>query len=292
MFADTMMKGSGRSALPVDVVATVDQIGPSDWLSLVDQFSFDWEEEEDSVDSTSCDGELIGSFSHDAGCIESPPRKRRIRNRRRILAPRVFKHDVRKRFAEMFANVYNMGDTKVTSSFFRTFSAPNLEMTKVCSGYIPEDTHVIRVTKPQYVGQYWSVMQELMPDGVIKFEDVRVVTRSDTESSLVICTMNAKFTNFYSVPAPQIAAEAVQKSINVLSNNSDSDGDGLDSSTRKRTHSVALNLAAGPNYLLPYSAILRENPSEVLLISTVTFHVNGQKQFEKLTFTNPVLVFS
>lgn len=264
------------------------QLGQSDWITLVDEISSDWVEEEDSLDSTSPDDELMGS----ADPIECPPRKKRIRNRKRNLAPRVLKHDVRKRFAEMFANVYNMGDANVISSFFRTFSTPNVEMTKMCASYLTLKPKLIRVTEPRYVAQYWAVMQELMPDGVVKVENVRVVTRSDTESSTVICTMNAKYTNFYEEPAPYIAAGAVEESIAKLSKRADSDGNCIESTTRKRSRSDSDVAAEGPNYLMPLSAFLRGNPSEVLLVVTVTFHVNAQKQFEKLSFTNPILVFS
>lgn len=264
------------------------QFCQSDWISLVDGISADWEEEDDSLDSTSPDDELVGITDP----VESPPRKKRIRNRKRTLAPRVLKHDVRKRFAEMFANVYNMGDAKVISSFFRTFSTPTVEMTKMCASYLTLAPKLIRVTEPRYVAQYWSVMQELMPDGVMKVENVRVVTRSDTESSMVICTVNAKFTNFYEEPAPYIAAGAVEKSMAKSSKRADSDGDCLDVTSRKRSRAESGDVTEGPSYLLPLSAFLKKNPSEVLLVATVTFYVNAQKQFERLTFTNPLMVFS
>lgn len=208
---------------------------------------------------------------------------KRKRSRRVIFAPKVFKTDIRKRYAEMLVNVLNICDVGTTFSFFQTYSARNVEMIKLCNNVriwptgIPER---IYIQEARYIAKYWSIIQELLPDCVVALENVQVFTRSDTSSSFVTFDLRTKFTNLYEVPVPKIAAEAVHK---IIERDKGRKHDSSSKDFQQGSSSEALESweDACPNFLEGKTLHLK---------FSATLCLNAHKHFEKISFSNIVLV--
>lgn len=136
-------------------------------------------------------------------------KKRRIRNRRRIYAPRIVKNDIRRLYAEMTANVYNSFDDDMYASFMKTFSVPDMRMRKSVQLELPtnksfQDSFRHEVIGDIGSGQKWSMMhfavfKQLCPDNVMRILSSQLLTRSDTSKTLLIMKVRFDFTRLHDV---------------------------------------------------------------------------------------------
>jgi hypothetical protein len=176
-----------------------------------DDFDFDYDTfryfiDDDSSDSPSGTSPPPGTEDQEP---DMTSKKRRIRNRRRIYAPRIVKNDVRRLYAEMTANVYNSCDDNMYASFMKTFAVPDMRMRKSVQLELPtnksfQDSFRREVIGDIGSGQKWSMMhfavfKELCPDNVMRVLSSQLLTRSDTTKTLMIMKVRFDFTRLHDV---------------------------------------------------------------------------------------------
>lgn len=139
------------------------------------------------------------------------PKKKRKRNRKTCLIPRVLKRDIRRYYAAMLTNAFNTHDPYWYQAFFRSFCTADVVVKKVHVdlslptgklfsqhfGIEMLPNHALRGFK--WVLLQWTTMSRLNPDNVISLVQSKVVTRSDTEKSSVLFSLEASLTRIYDV---------------------------------------------------------------------------------------------
>lgn len=124
-------------------------------------------------------------------------------------APRVFKHDIRRQYPTMFLNVMNSCDFGMILSFFRTFAVPDMIVQKK-----PIDMEEIRKLPPgtslpplpivPFRGADWVRFHFLQAscfcaDRIFRVKNAKIVTRSDSQSSVIVMDVVNELTYLYAV---------------------------------------------------------------------------------------------
>lgn len=178
------------------------------WAEMLDEeeqndFDLDFDFEEDSSSSPS------GTAPSPYEVSKSIGRKRRIRNRRRIYAPRIVKNDVRRHYAAMMANVHNSFNEDAFASFLTTFAVPSMRVRKSVLLDLPtsksfQDSFRHDVIDDIGSGLKWSVMyfsvlKRLCPDNTMRIVSSQLYSRSDTSKTLLTIKMRCDFTRLHNV---------------------------------------------------------------------------------------------
>ncbi len=129
-----------------------------------------------------------------------------------VSVPKVLRKDIRRSYADMLANVTNSADIRNVEGFFSTFSRRDLMFVEDCENTPSGE----RLRNTQLSGmavflQFWFNRMTLVPDGVVQINDVKVVTRSDTEDSRVICGFSFDGTRLYDLPYETVMPSDEQK---------------------------------------------------------------------------------
>ncbi len=128
--------------------------------------------------------------------------------------PKILRKDIRRSYADMFANVTNSSDIGLIEGFYKAFSVKSLEfeqrhvkpsMMIAPAGVVT--TSITTCSPPDFklesmpvFLQFWYNRMHLVPDGIMQVTDVKVVTRSDTEESQVRCEFLFSATRVFDVP--------------------------------------------------------------------------------------------
>lgn len=150
------------------------------------------------------------------------PRKKRIRDRRVRLVPRLIRSDVRRYFAQMFVNAMNSHSPDMLHSFFERYATPTLSMAQHCS--LSMDPHAkgsatwsspsticgvdVCVRGLSNVVRYWALTQELVPDETVTVaSDVTILRRPGDagDSAEIHLQFGATATFVYDVAPPYYA---------------------------------------------------------------------------------------
>lgn len=163
---------------------------------------------EDLVDEEEATTSKGSSIDHD----EKVPKKKRIRKKRARkipYIPRIVKHDVRRFYSRMIANVLNSHDISLLSSFLETYahrdmtfqqSSPNIDYDmKKFSYYCEEGPSQLSIVGIQPFIAYDAIVRQLLPDQAISITESSIKTRSNSEKSEIICRIDVQFTRLYDV---------------------------------------------------------------------------------------------
>lgn len=173
------------------------------------------EEEQDDFD-LGFDFDDDSSSNSPSGTSPSPDgdrkltgRKRRIRNRRRIYAPRIIKNDIRRHYATMMANVCNSYNDDMYASFLTTFSVPNMRVRKTVLLDLPTDKNFQDSFRHEVISDigsglkwsvmYYAVLKGLCPDSVMRILSSELYSRSDTSKTILTIKMRYDFTRLHDV---------------------------------------------------------------------------------------------
>jgi hypothetical protein len=139
-------------------------------------------------------------------------RKRR-RGRPRLFldpkVPRVFKHDIRRQFPTMLLNVMNSCDYATFVAFFRTFSSPDMIVRKKPISMeeirkLPPGTSLPPLPITPFRGTDWVRFHFLQAscfcaDRIFRVENSRIITRSDSQHSVIVMDVVNEITYLYAV---------------------------------------------------------------------------------------------
>lgn len=119
-------------------------------------------------------------------------KKKRIRDRRVRLVPRLVRSDIRRYFAQMFVNSMNSHCPDMMNNFLQRYATPTLTMTQhCCLSMSPHAEGLAMWSCPSTVCgvdlcvrglsnvvRYWALTQELVPDETVSVaSDVRILRR-------------------------------------------------------------------------------------------------------------------
>lgn len=216
-----------------------------------------------SEERLECDDELLDMLS-----VLYPPRKQRIRNRKRNLAPKVLKLDVRRQYGQMLINILNSSDQHIVQSFFKTYASPCIIMEKQCRCQRLHAKPTITVQGISQLSQYWLTIMAIAPDSAFFIDTAQILTRADTNECRVVCRVRVDYTNIYDVAVPTIAFQTIQN------NNSRNAG--------HQSQDLAKSITAQPNYIVPYDSLERCEPWRAQISFTLTIGINEWKQISRL----------
>lgn len=167
-------------------------------------------------DEFDCDGDEFEARSDSPSTTSADQvvRRRRIRpKRKKNYIPRVVKSDIRRHYGSMVANVLNSCNNELMHSFFQNYAIPafRMEMRQVDpSSYAHLPPQVIQNNVSKFVkgisfdGEEWlkfmsPVCHAASPDQVFRLNNVRLVTRLNDESSLVVMDTEIEGSRVYDI---------------------------------------------------------------------------------------------
>ena len=134
-------------------------------------------------------------------------RKRRLVNGLEYI-PRIVKHDIRRFYARMLVNVWNSHDPYLFQSLLRTYAVRNVKSFQTgtfASVRLPggEANRVYRVSDFAFHGanlfaKWMGFVQQLVPDQTMRLSDVKIVSSSASNCSVVKFQIANKITNVFS----------------------------------------------------------------------------------------------
>lgn len=188
------------------------------------------------------DEDETNASTSDQMSIDDKIKKKRIRKKRvrKIpYIPRVVKHDVRRFYSKMIANVLNSHDIPLLNSFLETYAHRELvfkqtrlnvdfeQLTLSCHGD-KENPHFSLVGIQPLV-EYEAIVHQLNPDQAISITETAIKTRSDSEKSEIVCRIDVSFTRLYDIGSSALYDDIVKNLIGSSTSNS-SDNDSQESS--------------------------------------------------------------
>ena len=114
---------------------------------------------------------------------------------KKLTIPSLVKNDIRRAYANMFANSFNLHDESMISDFLLKFCRPNVAMTTVC-GHAKEFKlpSVLELEGPQLIFEFWHGRMVQFPDTVFRILESKVRTRYMPDSmECVGSTIEADF---------------------------------------------------------------------------------------------------
>jgi uncharacterized protein YqgV (UPF0045/DUF77 family) len=198
-----------------------DSLHPSN-LSLNERnYSFGEDVEEDCNDEGFDDEEDDGGYLMVESETEEVPHKKRIRKKRaRRPLPRIVKHDIRRHYGTMIANIINSLDLSLTKSFFETYGHKDFRFKlrrfdvdfdeKEFKGGPNNQAFLLNLD--EFV-KHEYVRYQLNPDQTIKLFDATIRTRSNSERSILRCRAEIRFTRMYDYDTHPKYQESIEKFI-------------------------------------------------------------------------------
>ncbi len=154
---------------------------------------------------------------------EDRPRRKRARVTRRASTNaaylpflRILKRDIRRKYADMMNNTFNLYDPELVSKFFTTFAIPDFRYSDTVTEEIERKT----VFRSAYVQGVQSILRlyvtpaYMLPDLLVRLESVRVCKRSDEPGSRVLSKVSMRGTLLY-IPKVPINSVTVDDEGNV-----------------------------------------------------------------------------
>lgn len=232
--------------------------------------------------SSSSDGSASNSM------VNSSLKRKRIRNRRRIFAPRILKRDIRRYYPVMMANVFNSYDEKTVESFLGAFAAPDMRIRKnallelSCSPLFEEQFRS-DILPEANIGCQWTyihflVMKSMFPDQAMHIVSSQLLTRSDTQKTILSIQVRFDFTRLHDVH-PLLLTDDIFEAL-VLNNDSNN---ATDPSHPCRSLESYKSKADPFQYF--QNKVGKEmprlnKPQPISFVATMLWHINETKQLE------------
>lgn len=112
-----------------------------------------------------------------------------------IIIPRILKGDIRRRYAQMYANVMNSYNYDLVMSYFQRFYVPSASMTK--NPVRDNPNPVTEIHGIELLTYYYLILQQSAPDKITKVCDIQLKQRSDSDDIEIICHFSASYTQLY-----------------------------------------------------------------------------------------------
>mmetsp|Transcript_6329 Transcript_6329/g.4767 ORF Transcript_6329/g.4767 Transcript_6329/m.4767 type:complete len:329 (-) Transcript_6329:118-1104(-) len=123
--------------------------------------------------------------------------------------PRVFKHDLRRQYPTMLLNTMNSCDYGTFLSFFQVFALPEMivckkpisleEIKKLPPGMSLPPLPIVPFRGSDWVQFHFLQASCFCADRVFQIEDAKIITRSDTQSSVIVMNVVNELTYLYAV---------------------------------------------------------------------------------------------
>lgn len=116
-----------------------------------------------------------------------------------IIIPRILKDDIRRKYAQMYANVMNSYDYELLLAFFRKFFTPCCSMTKIPS--IDNPRPIIDIHSLDLIIYYNLILLQSAPDKITTVSNIQLKQRSDYEEdeTELICSTHITYTQVYNI---------------------------------------------------------------------------------------------
>ena len=125
-------------------------------------------------------------------------RRKPKRFKRHIIAPRVLKTDIRRKYHQMLVNCLNGYDLNMTKSFLDTFATKDFNYSIFIRPVQTTGSALIAADRSKYVCNYTTIgvdsyinfmgiVQAYCPDRVIKYSEVEIHTFSNSAKSYIQC---------------------------------------------------------------------------------------------------------
>lgn len=132
-----------------------------------------------------------------------------------IRIPRMIKRDIRRSYCSMYCNVSNSYDEALIVSFFQTFACENMQLIHRSPTSVLSNLHL---RGRDLVLRYKLAYMNLSPDKIVRFTDIRIHQRADSESSRCEVWANFSFehTLIYKTDPQRLVDAILQKDQNPL----------------------------------------------------------------------------
>jgi len=142
------------------------------------------------------------SESQDQLVSKSVRKKRRIKQHDYI--PRVVKHDIRRYYNRMLLNIWNSHDPKLFQSFLLTYATNNIvcrQMGTFSNVKFIVDSENLILCGVNIFAKFMGFVQQLVPDLTISMSDIRVISSSTIDGSIVKFRLINNVTNVFDFEA-------------------------------------------------------------------------------------------
>lgn len=178
------------------------QIG-DDWMMN------DGEEEQDTAIANESFSESSSSVPLKSGAVA---KKRRIRNRK-LPITRIIKTDIRRHYSTMLTNVRNSHDINLVQSFFATYCTGQIHvestMNKMFLGERPYERAEHLLSNVKGLLLFAALGIQLSPDESVAIKNTKVITRSDSDETMILIDWATSFTNLFDVDPNELVDEMV-----------------------------------------------------------------------------------
>jgi len=125
-------------------------------------------------------------FAYDGGTIEFEAT---------FPIPKVIQTDIRRSYGLMFINAVNSGELPLLYGFLDTFLAPNAkQITRKLVKSVVDDVHGSQQRGVISIAKCWFTRLQMAPDTVLGIKDVKIVSNSDNDGTLLLSKFSIKAT--------------------------------------------------------------------------------------------------
>jgi hypothetical protein len=187
----------------------------------------------------------------------------------------ILKHDIRKQYAAMIANIMNSSDYSLIKSFLETYAIPNIELQfqhDPFGSYDPlytlNESFKTAFVDPNDVALVMAAFPDSAPDYTYEVMNAQIKIRSDEEGSVVVTQYTARASYLYEFNFEQYLHTALS----------------FETGTTQ-----PLQLPSYEDFLLsrrvPSTPSIRTNPFLFTVHGTCTLLLNEQKRILSILFT-------
>lgn len=192
----------------------------------------------------------------------------------------ILKHDIRKQYAAMIANILNSSDYYLIKKFLETYAVPNIELQfqhDPFGSYDPlytlNESFKTAFVGPSDVAFVMAGFPDSAPDYTYEVMNAQIKTRSDEEGSIIVTSYTARASYLYKFNFEQYLHTALSQDL-------------LGSSTSSHT---PILLPSYEDFLLSQrvssTPSMRQNPFLFTVHGTCTLLMNEQKRILSILFT-------
>lgn len=288
-----------------------------DWLSAEPG---DVVEQNQAVDVEGIASPFLCSYQSSVGFRKSSSVCSYRKRRRLEYIPRVVKHDIRRFYARMLVNVWNSHDPYLFQSLLRTYATKNVKSVQTASGTVAPvrlpggDTNAVyRVSEFSFHGanlfaKWLGYVQQLVPDQTMRLSNVKIVSSSASDCSVVKFRLTANVTRVFAFER-QESSELMEKMVFYnckMVGNSLIDFECLDQGEDLPVQGTSMAKkvfepvqTASSDFLVPdisivyrclfgKSPVVIQRPCSFSNDVEVTLHINKQREIEQFHFARDI----
>lgn len=238
----------------------------------------------------------VGDLLDALYCFRGP---KRIRLPRRPV-PRLLHSDPRRYYATMLMNVINSHNTSYMQSFVERYMTPQTTLKRPAMNMEVTAKTSILLDGRDAILRYWSFLCAILPDQIMKTDNIRVVRSSNSETSKVVCDLVSSWTQICDQQFVFRCISSAMMATPGMETKEISDGYeyrclgkmySIDSNKKKRcfsdlieTNGARLTLPDAPTTLRDPAANFGRIKSVTTMAMTLTLHIDELRQISALEF--------